>query len=252
MGDASEDALDYAMEEYLVRLDFEVYPDWGHPPNNYQTTKEKKMGKVITVDFSNVESGGGRIHVPEGDYALEVTKVTKKIGSESGEAYLVFAFELSKGPKKGNGKVLNDNFSLQPQSLWKLKNFLEAAGKTVPAKALKIPLDKLVGLECAGTLIDDEYQGRKQSTISAFFPLDDLGKTSDGGDFGDDEEETPKKKKKTSDDEDEEEEVTPKKKKKPAADDEEEEEETTPKKKKKKTEDDEDEDSGGEEEELFS
>jgi len=52
----------------------------------------------------------------------------------------------------------------------------------VPSKAVKIDTNKLVGKECAGTVVDDEYEGKKKSIISAFFPMSDLGKTSNTGD----------------------------------------------------------------------
>jgi hypothetical protein len=137
---------------------------------------------IITVDFEGVETGKGRVRVPENDYGLRIKTVANKKGEDSGKPYLDIGFELIKGDKRGIGKVLQHNCSLQKQSLWNFRNLLESCGKTVPAKAVKIDLKKLVGLECAGTVIDDEYEGRKKSVISAFFPLADLGKTSDSGD----------------------------------------------------------------------
>lgn len=138
---------------------------------------------AIVVDFTGVESGGGRVRVPESDYALTLKTIKQKTGEESQKPYLDCGFELSQGPKKGNGKVIQHSFSLQKKSLWNLKNFLEATGKQVPSKALKITLTKLVGLTCAGTVIDDApYENKIKSVISAFFPLADLGNVSDGGD----------------------------------------------------------------------
>lgn len=139
-------------------------------------------GTVISVDFTGVESGGGRIRVPEGDYGLKIKKVEHKKGEDSGKPYLNFTFEITKGDKKGIGKSLPHSCSLQKQALWNLRNLLEACGKQVPAKALKIDTAKLVGLTCAGTISDDEYEGKKKSVIAALFPLADLGKTSDSGD----------------------------------------------------------------------
>lgn len=149
----------------------------------------QKTARVIEVDFAGVEAGVSYVRVPESDYALEITKAIHKKGKESEKPYLALTFKLSKGPKKGNGKELTVTFSLQKQSLWTLRNLLEACGKQVPAKAIKLSLDKMVGWECAGTAVDDEYEGRKKSTISAFFPLDDLGNTSSGDDLGEGEEE---------------------------------------------------------------
>ncbi len=149
--------------------------------------KEKEKAttgkRVITVDFTGVETGGGRIRIPEGDYGLEISKVEPKKGEDSGKPYLSLSFKVFKGDKRGVGKVLTGHScSLQTQSLWNLRQLLEACGKQVPSKAVKIDLDKMVGYQCAGTVIDDEYEGKKKSIISAFFPLSDLGKTSSTGD----------------------------------------------------------------------
>lgn len=139
--------------------------------------------RVITVDFTGVETDGGRIRVPEGDYGLEIAKVVSKKGETSGKPYLDLSFKLIKGDKRGVGKTISGHScSLQPQSLWNLRNLLESCGKEVPSKAVKLALDKMVGYQCAGTIVNDEYEGRKKSVITAFFPLADLGKTSEGGD----------------------------------------------------------------------
>lgn len=140
------------------------------------------MPRMITVDFQGVEVGGGRVHIPEGDYGVKLSEVVGKKGESSGKNYLAATFEVTQGDKKGVKKTLAHSFSLQKQSLWNLRNFLEACGKQVKAAAIKIDLDKLVGLECACTVTDDEYEGKKKSVISAFFPLEDLGSTSASGD----------------------------------------------------------------------
>lgn len=193
------------------------------------------MPRLVTIDFEGVESGGGKIHVPEGDYKFEVTKISTKKGSESGKPVLFFNLKLNSGPKNGNGKTLRHSCSLQKQALWNLRNLLEACGKEVPSKAVKIDLDKLIGLEGAVSIVDGEYEGKTTSEVATFYPLSDFGNT------GDDIEE-----------ESEEEEETPKKKKsKPAEEEEEtEEEEEKPRKKKKKPADEEE--STEEEEDLFS
>lgn len=140
--------------------------------------------RVVTVDFEGVESGGGRVRVPEGDYGLKIAKVVNKVGTDSKKPYLSIDFKLTKGDKKGVGKTLTGHScSLQKQSLWNLRNLLESCGKQVPSKAVKLDLDKMIGWECAGTVIDDQpYEGKIKSIISAFFPLSDLGKTSSNGD----------------------------------------------------------------------
>ena len=139
------------------------------------------MARIVEVDFTGVESGGGRPKVPEGDYGLKIVKIKGKKGGDSGKNYLDIGFELTSGNPKGLKKVISHSCSLQKQSLWNLRNLLESCGKQVQSKALKLDLDKMIGLECAGTVIDDQpYEGRIKSIITAFFPLADLQSVSDG------------------------------------------------------------------------
>lgn len=150
--------------------------------------------RIITVDFEGVESGTSFTKVPEGDYMLEITGVKGKKGKESEKPNLLITFKMSEGPAKGNGKSIGHNCSLQKQSLWNLRNLLEACGKTVPPKAVKLNLDKMIGWKCAGTVVDSEYNGKPRSEIAAFFPVDDFGATAeDGNELEDEAEETPKK-----------------------------------------------------------
>lgn len=137
---------------------------------------------IVEVNFEGVEGGGGQFtHIPEGDYAFKVTKTTMKKGEDSGQPYIEMFSEVTQGDKKG--KKLRDTFSLQKKALWKLRNFLEACGKTVPSKAVKLDIAKMVGWEFAGTTSDDEYEGKKKSIISSYFPLSELGKTSKGNEL---------------------------------------------------------------------
>lgn len=137
--------------------------------------------RTVSVNFEGVEVGVGRVHIPEGDYGVKVSKVALK-KSEAEKPYLLFSFKVIKGDKKGMGKSLAHNCSLQVQSLWNLRNLIESTGRPVPSKTVKLDLDKMVGWECACTVIDEEYEGKQKSVISAFFPLSDLGKTSSSGD----------------------------------------------------------------------
>ena len=139
------------------------------------------MARTVKVDFTGVESGGSRnVRVPEGDYLLEITKIDGKKGKESGKPNLIFYFKLSDGPKKGNGKELQHNCSLQKQSLWNLKNILEACGKTVPSKSVNLNVDNLVGLKCAGNVIDGTYNDRLRSEIAFFYTEDEFNNQSSG------------------------------------------------------------------------
>jgi len=139
----------------------------------------------LTVDFTGVETGQFP-RIPEGDYGFKIKTAKMKKGEESGKNYIDFQIEVTKGDKKGVGKTIRHTCSLQPQSLWNLKALLEACGKEVPSKTIKLNLDKMTGWEFAGTVTDDEYNGRKKSVISAAFPLSDLNadKTNSGAELG--------------------------------------------------------------------
>ena len=145
------------------------------------------MTRPISVDFTGVEAGFTNVKVPEGDYGLKIVKITPK-KSEAGNQCLIFGLKTVKGNPAGLNKVIPHNCTLTKNALWNLRNLLEATGKQVPSKALKIDLDKLVGLTLAGTVIDDEFEGKKKSIVSAFFPMADLEaepKADDSEDSGD-------------------------------------------------------------------
>lgn len=134
------------------------------------------MARVVKVDFEGVEAGSNFSRIPEGDYAFKINKIDQKKGDKGN--YLLFHLKATKGHPKGVGKVIPHNCSLTKQSLWNLRNLIEACGKPVPSKAVNLDLDKMVGWELAGTVVDDEYEGKKKSVVSGFFPVSDLSDTN--------------------------------------------------------------------------
>lgn len=176
------------------------------------------MAKGLAVDFSGVESGGGRTRIPEGDYKVTVDTV-KQSESKAGNAMLVWDFKISEG--KFAGKKLRDRTTLTPESLWKLKQVLEAMGISVPSKQVALKLSNYIGKDLGVTVVDDEYEGRISSKVEDYVSVDVI----DGSDIEEEEED---------DDDEEDEEVAPakksskgkkkgKKSKEPVADDDDEE-----------------------------
>src|SRR5487761_2301121 len=109
-----------------------------------------KKGRVISVDMEGVSSeGGGSFHIPEGDYGMKVVEVTEET-SKSGNEMLKWVFEGTEG--KAKGKTFWLYTTLTPESLWKLKQTLEALGVEVPDSAMDLDLDELEGLECTGVV----------------------------------------------------------------------------------------------------
>lgn len=150
------------------------------------------MAKPLNVDFSGVESGG-RTRVPEDDYHVKVDSV-KQQESKAGNQMLVWDFEITKG--KFAGKKLRDRTVLTKESLWKLKQVLEAMGVTVPSKKVALNLTKYVGKELGVTVVDDEYEGRINSKVADYVSLDVLENVDTDDDEDEDEEPVAKKSKK--------------------------------------------------------
>lgn len=165
----------------------------------------KKGKKLIRVDFTGVEAGGGGRLLPEDSYAFELVDIEQKEGEESGQPYLQFELAVAEGDFKGTKAW--DNMSLQPQSLWKLRGFLEAAGYPTEDGAMQLDPDELVGLMVTGDVFHEEYKGKTKHRIGSYSSIDDGTNTG-----ADSEEEAPppatKKKKVAAKAEPEEEEST--------------------------------------------
>jgi hypothetical protein len=167
----------------------------------------RRKGNTISVDFTGVKSGGATI--PDGRYAAKIIAVEQKEGKESGEPYLELTWEVTS--KKCNGREVKfDNYSLQPQALWRLKGLLEAMEIEVPDGEQDIDFDEIISdeTECIIEVTgQDSPDGeRKYARVTGHAPL------SDGGTVDDEEEEDEKPtkatrggKKSSTKDEDEEE-----------------------------------------------
>ena len=131
----------------------------------------KKKSTTVSVDFTGVEASGS---VAEGRQKAEVAEVELK-ESESGNQYLNWRFKC-----KG-GSVWHTT-SLLPQSLWNLRNLLEAMGQEVAEEEVDLDLSEYTG-ESLGVEIEHEtFEGKKKGVIVDMFPLDQL----DGSDEDDD------------------------------------------------------------------
>jgi hypothetical protein len=144
-----------------------------------------KKGKGSTVvDFSKEvehEGGGGRWlkRVAEGDYRFKVQSI-EETRARSGSKMLVVIF---KGNSPGvSGQQLRDRFVLVPNSLFRLRQFLEAAGQSVPKRGVTINHKELIGVEVGITLRDgDEYEGKIRSEAGDYMPAEDVLINEDTG-----------------------------------------------------------------------
>jgi Protein of unknown function (DUF669) len=149
--------------------------------------KRRAKGNVVSVDFTGVKSGGATI--PDGRYAAKIIAAEQKEGKESGEPYMELTWEVTS--KKCNGREVRfDNYSLQPQALWRLKGLLEALEVEVPDGEMDIDFDEIIAdeTECIIEVTgQDSPDGeRKYARVTGHAPL------SDGGTVDDEEEDEDK------------------------------------------------------------
>lgn len=129
--------------------------------------------KLISVDFTGVEAGGGRL-LPEDRYLFEVDNVEEKEGEESGKAYLELTLKVIENPDYDGTKAW-DNLSLQPQALWKLRGFMEAAGLETTDGPMDIDPDSFIGCIVECDVIHEDYKGKTKHRISSYNVPEDTG-----------------------------------------------------------------------------
>ncbi len=123
-----------------------------------------RKSKSIEVDFSGVDSGGGR-KVPDGEYLLKVAEVESK-ESSSGNPMLVFKYKVANGPF--SGATIWDNVSLTPQALWRFRTLLECFGMNPGDGKFKVDPDKYIGKTVFVQVANETYQGKEKPRISEF------------------------------------------------------------------------------------
>lgn len=125
------------------------------------------------LDFTNVKesSGFNQGRIPAGDYAAIIASVADAQAPDKTDAY-VFAVKIKSKPSS----VFRYYCKLDEKSLWKLRNILIAAGKTVPKRRAKVDPNTIVG-KLIGVTIEDaeDYNDREQSEITGVFPASELG-----------------------------------------------------------------------------
>lgn len=132
---------------------------------------------VKNIDFSGVKDRGrhNRNRIPAGDYLAKVTGVVDSKSSKDSEFQYVFDIKIVKRPSS----VFPYYCKVTESQLWKLRNLLIAAGKSVPKSKTKVDPNVIVGKLIGVTIEDaDDYNDREQSEIAGVFPASEL---EDGG-----------------------------------------------------------------------
>jgi len=111
--------------------------------------------------------------VPAGAYAARIVDYEFR-DSQAGNEYINWVLEIVSDEAALAGRKLYVNTTLTPESLWRLKQFIEAAlGKEIPSEEFDFDPAELVGKTVLCTVKNREYEGRMQAdvrNISALSP----------------------------------------------------------------------------------
>jgi len=139
---------------------------------------KKRSGKIISVDFTGVET---KQIIPDGDYAVKVKEVTEETGDKG--KYLNWVLDITTGEFKG--KRVYYITSLTKQSLWNLRAVLEAMGLDVPKSKMNLDIKSYAGLEMGVSVETEKYKGRMKNVVVDTYNLED----SDEGEEEDEDDE---------------------------------------------------------------
>ena len=117
----------------------------------------------IKLDFSATQDNDFS-PLDAGTYDATIFTIEQKLGRESKQPYLEFTYQLS----DGSNRRLWQNFSLQPQALWKLKQHLVALGQDPEKLAGEFEFDprKLLGTAVAVSVVTSTWQGSPSNDVT--------------------------------------------------------------------------------------
>ncbi len=120
----------------------------------------RKNKNVITVDFTDVEAGGG-MPTPDGYYVGEIIGAEQEV-SQNGNDMIVVRW------KTNVGSTVFDRFVLLPQSLWVLRTALDCMGYDTPDGPFDLDVDDLIGERCGLEVTNEEYEEKDQPKVTGY------------------------------------------------------------------------------------
>lgn len=130
----------------------------------------RSLGKVrmLNLDFSSVPS---REPLEEGTYLLSIAEAEEKLSSSNNPmiaiTYDVLATE--DGTAVDGGRKLWDNYSLQDQALFKLKDLFNALGIDT-SSIVEMDVADLVGQQIRAKVVQETYNGELRNRIKKTYP----------------------------------------------------------------------------------
>lgn len=144
--------------------------------------------KSVDLDFSNVKEGGKfrKVRQRAGDHRGRIMAVSTVKKKKDGKPQWEWVIKVGPG-------TYPYYTAFEENQLWKIRNLFVAAGKSVPKKRVRVNPNNIVGKDIGVILIDDDYDGKEQSSIDSVVPLSDISDTTDlpDDDSDDEDEDTP-------------------------------------------------------------
>lgn len=173
-----------------------------------------KSANVVSVDFTDVEAGGG-MPTPDGYYVAECMSAEME-ASQAGNDMIVVRW------KTNIGSTVFDRFVLVPQALWVLRTALNCMGYDTPDGPFEFDPTDLVGNSLGLEIVNEEYEEKDQPRVTGYLTeevakqyVEEGGGSVDEeeGEEPEEEEEEPEEEYEEDEGEEEEEEAPPPKKK---------------------------------------
>lgn len=124
---------------------------------------------ALNLDFSSVPS---RDPLDEGVYLLQIAEAIEKTSSTGNPMISVTYDVLSTqdGETVDGSRKLWDNYSLQVQALFKLKELLSALGVDTSA-VVDMEVSDLVGQQILAKVVQETYNGELRNRVKKIYPV---------------------------------------------------------------------------------
>lgn len=123
---------------------------------------------MLNIDFSSVPS---REPLEEGTYLLSIAEAEEKLSSTQNPMISLTYDVLSTedGTPIDGQRKLWDNYSLQAQALFKLKDLFQALGIDTSA-LVEMDVSELVGQQVRAKVVQETYNGELRNRIKKVYP----------------------------------------------------------------------------------
>lgn len=126
------------------------------------------MAEKRVLDMTDVKEGSNytRRNVDEGDYAATITGVVDAVAKDETDMW-VFTISLDAVSRATYPYYVK----LDAKNLWKISRLFQVTGQKLERKRGAVDPNRLVGKKIGVAMVDDEYNGRINSTVDDVFAV---------------------------------------------------------------------------------